>query len=120
MINFALIAGMMLQYGGYGSPPPGSSYQGNSSSGIDTAPFVKLQTECFDKAVGDTERAGQDVRQQRFDTCFSLHDAMVKHATGKLDEKDAAVAKRELDKALAPVEKKYAKKLGITMPEGVK
>jgi hypothetical protein len=120
MINSPMMAAafMLAQYG-YGAPPP-SSYEGASGQGLDTAPFVQLQRKCFDKAVGETQGAAQDVKQQRFDTCFALHDAMVKHATAKLSEKEAAGAKHDIDRALGGVEKSYAKKLGATMPEGAK
>ncbi len=121
MIAIAMVAGtvMLAQYGGYGGPPANSN-QGASGQGLDTAPFVQLQRKCFDKAVGETEGAAQEVRQQRFDTCFALHDAMVKHVTAKLDEKEAAGVKRDIDRALVGVEKNYAKKLGVVMPEGAK
>jgi hypothetical protein len=120
MIPIAIIAGMMVQYGGYGSPPPSSSYQSSGSAGVDTAPFVQLQRKCFDKAVGETQGATQDVKQQRFDTCFGLHEAMLKHVTAKLTEKEAAGVKHDIDRALEGVEKSYAKKLGVAMPEGTK
>ena len=121
MINILMLAATftLAQYG-YGAPPPSNSYQGNSASGLDTAPFVQLQRKCFDKAMSETEGATPDVKQQRFDTCFALHDAMVKHATAKLGEKEAVGAKHAIDRALDGVEKSYAKKLGTTMPEGAK
>jgi|RhiMethySRZTD1v2_1073278.scaffolds.fasta_scaffold4664929_1 hypothetical protein len=121
MISILLMAGtfMLAQYG-YGAPPPSNSYQGNSGSGLDTAPFVQLQRKCFDKAVSETEGAAPDVKRQRYDTCFALHDAMVKHATAKLSEKEAAGAKHDIDRALGGVEKSYAKKLGVAMPEEAK
>ena len=116
-MNIGLLTGafMMMQYGS--SSPPANSYQGNSGTGLDTAPFVQLQRKCFDKAVGETQGAAQDVRQQRYDVCFTLGDAMVKHATAKLGEKEAAGVKREIDRALDGVEKSYAKKLGVAMPK---
>jgi hypothetical protein len=121
MIGIAMAAIFMMAQYGYGAPPPPSnSYQGNSGSGLDTAPFVQLQRKCFDKVVGETQGAALDVKQQRFDTCFALHDAMVKHATVKLSEKEAAGAKHDIDRALGGVEKSYAEKLGVVMPEGAK
>jgi hypothetical protein len=120
MIHIAIIAGMMVQYGGYGSPPPSLSYQSNSNAGVDTAPFVQLQRKCFDQAVRESEGGTQDVKQQRFDACYALHDAMVKHATAKLGEKEAAGVKHDIDRALGRIEKSYAKKLGAAMPEGAK
>jgi hypothetical protein len=120
MIHVAIIASMMAQYGGYGSPPPSSSYQSNSNAGVDTAPFVQLQRKCFDKAVGESEGATQEVKQQRFDTCFGLHDAMIKHVTSKLSEAEAVGVKHDIDRALGGVEKNYAKKLGVAVPKGAK
>ena len=116
MIGITMIAGTLVlaQYG-YGSQPT-ASYQNPSGRSIDTAPFVQLQSKCFDDAVGETQDSTQEVRQERYDTCFALHVAMVKHATAKLSEKEAASVKRELDRALQSVEKKYAKKMGATMP----
>ena len=122
MIGITMIAGTMMlaQYGGgYGSPPPNSNPR-TSGQALDTAPFVQLQRKCFDKAVGETQSAAQDVRQQRFDTCFALHDAMIKHVTAKLGDKEAADVRREVDRALSGVEKSYAKKLGVAMPEEAK
>jgi len=113
---------MMTGYGGYGSsPPPSSSYQSNSASAkIDTGPFVQLQRKCFDQAVSETQTATQDVKQQRYDTCFALHDAMVKHVTAKLGDKEAKSVSHDIDRALLGVEKDYAKKLGAAMPKEVK
>ena len=120
MISIALtvIVGMMAY--SYGAPPPSKSYEGSSNSGFDTAPFVQLQRKCFDKAAGETKNAAQDVRQQRFDTCFALHEAMVKHATAKLSGKEAASVKHDIDRALHGVEKNYAKKMGVAMPSDAK
>ena len=116
-MNIGLLTSIfiMAQYGS--SPPPANSYQGNDNQGLDTAPFVQLQRKCFDKAVGETQGAAQDVRQQRYDVCFTLGDAMAKHVTAKLGEKEAAGVKREIDRALGGVEKSYAKKLGVAMPK---
>jgi hypothetical protein len=44
----------------------------------------------------------------------------VKHVTAKLTEKEAAGVKHDIDRALEGVEKSYAKKLGVAMPEGTK
>ena len=117
MMSIGLLTGILImaQYGS--SAPPSTSYQGNNDQDLDTAPFVLLQRKCFDKAVGETQAAAQDVRQQRYDICFTLGDAMVKHATAKLGEKEAAGVKREIDRALGGVEKSYAKKLGVAMPK---
>ena len=119
-MDIGLLTGilMLAQYGS--SAPPATSYQGNNGQDLDTAPFVQLQRKCFDKAVGETQGAEQAVRQQRYDACFVLGDAMVKHTTAKLGEKEAAVVKREIDRALAGVEKSYAKKLGVVMPKEAK
>ena len=120
MIGIAMIAGTLVlaQYGS--GSQQSSTYESNSKAGIDTTPFVQLHRDCFDKAVGETQGAAQDLRQQRFDTCFALHDAMVKHATAKLSEKEAIGVKRDLDRALQRVEKNYAKKLGVAMPPEAK
>ena len=121
MIVIAMMAGILVaaQYGGY-SPPSTGSYQGQSSEGLNTAPYVQLEQKCFDKAIAETEGAAHDVRQKRYDACLALHDAMVKHATAKLDPKEAADAKRDLDRALLVVEKKYAARMKIVMPVGTK
>ena len=121
MISIATAAAAALVLAQYGySPPasssPSSSYQDSSSGTLDTAPFVQLQRKCLSEAEAETASAAQDVKQKRFDTCFALHGAMVKHATAKLSEKDAATIKRQLDRALEGVEKSYAKKLGVSMP----
>ena len=120
MIGIAILAAslMLAQYGS-GSPPP-SSYESNSNLSVDSAPFVQLQRKCFDKALEETQGAAQELRQQRYDTCGILHDAMVKHATAKLGAKEAATAKRDLDRALLGVEKSYAKKMGVAMPTQAK
>ena len=116
MIGIAMIAGtMMLAQYGY-SPPPANSHQSNGSQGLDTTPFVQLESKCFDNAVGETKDAAPEVRQQHFDTCMALHEAMVKHVTAKLGDKEAAGVKHDIDRALAGVEKSYAKKLGAAMP----
>ena len=122
MIGIALQTALVLAQGyGYTPPPsstPSGSYQSESSGGLDTAPFVKLQRKCFDEAVAETASAAQDVKQKRFETCVLLHAAMTKHATAKLNEKQAAVVKRQLDQALQGVEKSYANKLGVSVPHG--
>ena len=121
MIFIAMMTGIFMsaQYGGY-SPPSTGSYQGQSSEGLNVAPYVQLEQKCFDKAIAETEGAAQDVRQKRYDACLALHDAMVKHATAKLDPKETAGAKRDLDRALLVVEKSYAKRMKIVMPGGTK
>ena len=121
MIVIAVIASIFVaaQYGGY-TPPSTGSYQGQSSEGLNTAPYVQLEQKCFDKAIAETEGAALDVRQQRYDACLALHDAMVKHAIGKLNPKEATDAKRDLDRALLVVEKNYAKRMNVAMPGGTK
>ena len=122
MISIALTVLVLAQAQyGYTPPPsttPSGSYQGESSGSLETAPFVKLQRKCFDEAVAETASAAQDVKQKRFDTCFALHEAMVKHATAKLGEKETAAVRRQLDSALQGVEKSYANKLGVSVPHG--
>jgi len=121
MIVIAMMVSIFVaaQYGG-ASPPSTGPYENQSSQGLNTAPYVQLEQKCFDKAISETEGAAQDLRQQRYDFCLALHDAMVKHATAKLDPKEAADAKRALDRALHDVEKKYAKPMNVVMPGGTK
>ena len=118
----AMMAGIFVaaQYGGGYSPPSTGSYQNEPGQGLNTAPYVQLEQKCFDKAIAETEGAAQDARQKRYNACFALHDAMVKHATAKLEPKDAAGAKRDLDRALLGVEKNYAKRMKVVMPGGTK
>ncbi|MCL6683709.1 hypothetical protein [Sphingomonas alba] len=122
MISIAFTAATLVlaQYGGSYGAPPSSSYGSSSAGGVDTAPFVQLEHKCLDQAVTDTGPATQDVKQQGFDKCLALHDAMVKHATANLSGKESANVKRDLDHALLGVEKNYAKKLGLMMPAEVK
>ena len=87
---------------------------------MNTAPYVQLERKCFDKAITETEGAAQDVRQQRYDACLTLHDAMVKHATARLSPKEAAAAKRDLDRALHDVERNYAKQMGVAISKDTK
>ena len=121
MIGIAMTVGIFVaaQYGGY-SPPSTGTYQNESSQGLNTAPYVQLERKCFDKAIAETPGAALDVRQQRYDACLALHDAMVKHATARLSPKEAAAAKRDLDRALRDVEKNYAKRMNVVMPGGTK
>ena len=121
MIFIAMMTGtfMLAQYGG-ASPPSTGSYENQSGQGLNTAPYVQLEQKCFDKAISETQGAAQDVRQQRYDACLALHDAMVKHATARLSPKEAAAAKRDLDRALRDVEKSYAKRMGIAIPDSTK
>ena len=121
MIGMAMMVGILVsaQYGGY-SPPSTSSYQNDSGQGLNTAPYVQLERKCFDNAVAETQGAALDVRQQRYDACLALHEAMVKHATARLSPKEAAAAKRDLDRALRDVEKDYAKRMGVAIADGAK
>ena len=121
MIGMAMMVGILVsaQYGGY-SPPSTSSYQNDSGQGLNTAPYVQLERKCFDNAVAETQGAALDVRQQRYDACLALHDAMVKHATARLASKEAAAAKRDLDRALPDVEKSYAKQMGVAIAKDTK
>src|SRR4051794_13794711 len=120
MISIASTAAAALVLAQYGYTPPASSSPSSSyedsSGGLDTAPFVQLQRKCFNDAVAETGTAAQDAKQKRFDTCIALHDAMVKHATAKLSEKQSIDVRRQLDRALQGVEKSFAKKLGVSMP----
>ena len=122
MINIAMTTATLVlaQYGGSYGAPPSSSYGNSGSGGMDTAPFVQLEHKCLDQAVSDSGPSAQDAKQQNFDKCLALHDAMVKHATANLSGKEAANVKRDLDHALLGVEKNYAKKLGLAMPAEVK
>ena len=118
-IVMAVATLVLAQYGGgYGSPPSGS-YDSPSSGGVNTAPFVQLERKCLDQAVMDSA-AAPDARQQGFDKCIALHDAMVKHATANLTGKEATNVKHELDHALLGLEKNYAKRLGLVIPAEVK
>ena len=121
MIGIAMMAGILVsaQYGGY-SPPSTGSYQNESGQGLNTAPYVQLERKCFDKAIIETQGAALDVRQQRYDTCLALHDAMIKHATARLAGKEAAAAKRDLDRALHDVERNYAKQMGVAISKDTK
>ncbi len=116
MTVIAMMVGIFVsaQYGGY-SPPSTGSYQNDSGQGLNTAPYVQLERKCFDKAITETQGAALDVRQQRYDACLALHDAMVKHATARLASKEAAAAKRDLDRGLREVEKSYAKQMGVAI-----
>ena len=122
MINIAMTAATLVlaQYGGSYSAPPSSSYSNSGNGGVDTAPFVQLEHKCLDQAANDAAAATPDAKQQSFDKCLALHDAMVKHATASLSGKEAASVKRDLDHALLGIEKNYAKKLGLVMPAEVK
>ena len=121
MIGIAMMAGVFVsaQYGGY-SPPSTGSYQNDSGQGLNTAPYVQLERKCFDKAITETQGAALDVRQQRYDACLAIHDAMVKHATARLSPKEAAAAKRDLDRALREVEKSFAKQMGVAIAKDTK
>ena len=121
MTVIAMMVGIFVsaQYGGY-SPPSTGSYQNDSGQGLNTAPYVQLERKCFDKAITETQGAALDVRQQRYDACLALHDAMVKHATARLASKEAAAAKRDLDRALRDVEKSYAKQMGVAIAKDTK
>ena len=119
MIGIAILTAslMLVQY--ESSSPAASSYESNNNTSFDSAPFVQFHRKCFDQALGETKGAAQELRQQRYDSCQILHDAMVKHATAKLGTKDAGGVKRDLDRALRGVEKNYAKKMGVAAPRQV-
>ena len=121
MIGIVMMVGILVaaQYGGY-SPPSTGNYQNDSGQALNTAPYVQLERKCFDTAIAETQGAALDVRQQRYDACLALHEAMVKHATARLSPKEAAAAKRDLDRALRDVEKDYAKRMGVAIADGAK
>ncbi len=119
MINVVMAATLMMAQYGYSSPPP-SKYEDSSSAEVDTAPFVQHEKKCFDQAEKEASGAAQDVKQQRFDKCVALHAELVTYGTAKLSGQEATSAKKAIDKALHGVEKSYAKKMGVTMPEAGK